>query len=68
MNLKKLNMKNKTLTEIQLLFALIVMVTGLLVSVYIENIILNELSKSLIIVTGLTVVHISSFNNPRDAK
>ncbi|MTI24711.1 hypothetical protein [Fulvivirga kasyanovii] len=61
-------MKNKTLTEIQLLFALIVMVTGLLVSVYIENIILNELSKSLIIVTGLTVVHISSFNNPRDAK
>lgn len=61
-------MKNKTLTEIQLLFALIVMVTGLLVSFYIENIVLNELSKSLIIVTGLTVVHISSFDNPRDAK
>lgn len=59
-------MKNKTLTEIQLLFALIVMVTGLLVSIYIENIILNELSKSLIIVTGLAVVHISSFDNPRD--
>ncbi|MBL6448240.1 hypothetical protein JMN32_18140 [Fulvivirga sp. 29W222] len=58
-------MKNKNLLEIQLFFAVAVMLTGLMLSFYIENVVLNELSKSLTIITGMTVMHICSLGNQK---